>query len=215
MMGQQVNLKLEDLDMKNLPEMTNIWEATKNTFTLQHLNSLEIMGCEKLEVIFPQSMLRCLPKLKRLEVRECKELRQIIEEDLEDKKLFNPLSPQPCFPKLTRLVVEKCHKMKYLTSLSASNDFPNLDFLVINGATELLQFNETGKIEVELPKLKTVIFMHLPKFCQETQFLNVKHRIVRNCPKLSLSPTTTLQELRKNINGKYVWIFCYKYYRLQ
>ncbi|XP_068487221.1 uncharacterized protein [Phaseolus vulgaris] len=201
MMGQQVNLKLEDLKLKNLPQMTNIWEATKNTFTLQHLTLLEIMRCEKLEVIFPQSMLRCLPELNRLEVRKCKELRQIIEEDLEDKKLFNPLSPQPCFPKLTRLIVEKCHKMKYLTSVSASNDFPNLDFLIINGATELLQLNETRKIEVELPKLKLVILMHLPKFCQETQFLNVEHRIVCNCPKLSLTSTTTLQEIQQNIEG--------------
>ncbi|KAK7371858.1 hypothetical protein VNO80_05224 [Phaseolus coccineus] len=184
MMGQKVNLKLKDLDLKNLPQTTNIWEATKNTFTLQHLKSLQILRCEKLEVIFPPCVLRCLPELNRLEVRECKELRQIIEEDLEDQKLSNPLSPQPCFPKLTTLIVEQCHKLKYFTSVSASNDFPNLDFLLINGATELLQFNETGKTQVELPELKLLIFIDLSKFCQETQFLHVKHRIVRNCPKL-------------------------------
>ncbi|KAK7372938.1 hypothetical protein VNO80_06329 [Phaseolus coccineus] len=201
MMGQQVNLKLEDLDLKNLPQMTNIWEATKNTFTLQHLQSLQILRCEKLEVIFPPCVSRCLPVLNRLRVRECKELRQIIEEDLEDKKLSNPLSSQLCFPKLASLIVEQCHKLKYLTSVSASNHFPNLDFLLINGATELLQFNETGKTQVELPQLKVLIFIHLSKFCQETQFLNVKHRIVRNCPKLSLTSTTNLQEIRPNFHS--------------
>jgi len=196
-MGQQVNLKLEKMHLQNLPKMDNIWEATKNTFTLKHLQSLEIIGCEKLEVIFPQSVLRCLPELNTLEVRECKELRHIIEEDLEDKKLSNPLSPQPCFPKLTTLIVEQCHKLKYLTFVSASNDFPNLEFLVINGATELLQFNETGKTQVELPELKLLIFIHLSKFCQETQFLNVEHRIVRNCPKLSFTSTTTLDKIKQ------------------
>nr|AGV40488.1 hypothetical protein [Phaseolus vulgaris] len=196
MMRPQVNLKLEYLDLKNLPQMTNIWEATKNTFTLQHLKSIQIMGCEKLEVIFSQSVLRCLPELNSLKVRECKELRQIIEEDLEDKKLSNLLSPQPCFPKLVILIVEQCHKLKYFTSLFASNDFPNLEILAINGATELLQFNETGKTQVELPELKFLIFIHLSKFCQETQFLNVKLRIVLNCPKLSLTSTTTPQEIR-------------------
>jgi len=135
--------------------------------------------------------------LNTLEVRECKELRHIIEEDLEDKKLSNPLSPQPCFPKLTTLIVEQCHKLKYLTFVSASNDFPNLEFLVINGATELLQFNETGKTQVELPELKLLIFIHLSKFCQETQFLNVEHRIVRNCPKLSFTSTTTLDKIKQ------------------
>jgi len=198
--GSKSEFKVRRLDLINLPEMTNIWEATKNTFTLQHLKSLQIMECEKLEVIFPKSVLRCLPELNKLEVRECKELRQIIKEDLEDKKLSNPLSPQPCFPKLTTLIVEQCHKLKYLTSVSAPNDFPNLELLVISGSTELLQFNETGKSEVEFLELKVLIFIDLSKFFQETQFLNVKHRIVRNCPKLSLTTTTTLEEIQQNFD---------------
>jgi len=204
MMGQEVSLKVEDLNLSNLPQMTNIWVATKNSFTFQHLKSLEIFGCEKLEVIFPKYVLRCLPELCTLEVRECKELRQIIEEDLKDKKLSNPLSPQPCFPKLATLIVEQCHKLKYLASVSASNDFSNLECLLINGATELEDFircedKETGKIEVELPELKLVIFMDLSKFRQETKFLNVKDRIVSNCPKLSLTSTTTLREILQNV----------------
>ncbi|KAK8467230.1 hypothetical protein PHAVU_008G284500 [Phaseolus vulgaris] len=139
MMRQQVNLKLEDLELIYLPQMINTWEATKNTFFLQHLTSLKIMGCEKLEVIFPPCVLRCLPELNRLEVRECKELRQIIEEDLEDNKLSNPLSLQPCFPKLTTFTVEQCHKLKYFTSVSASNDFSNLEFLVISFKNSSIQ----------------------------------------------------------------------------
>ncbi|WVY91195.1 hypothetical protein V8G54_036709 [Vigna mungo] len=89
MMGQQVSLKLEYLELRILPEMSHIWVATNNSFTLQHLNSLLIQECEKLEVIFPQSVLRCLSELDHLKVIQCKELRQIIEDDLEGKRLSN------------------------------------------------------------------------------------------------------------------------------
>ncbi|XP_014504583.1 uncharacterized protein LOC106764739 isoform X2 [Vigna radiata var. radiata] len=199
MMGQQVSLKLEFLKLSYLHEMTHIWVATNNSFTLQHLNSLIIEECEKLEVIFPQSMLRSLPELNYLQVSECKELRQIIEEDLEDKSLF----AQPCFPKLDSLVIERCHKLKCFTSVIASNALSNLRILIIKEATELQEFiaceyDETVKTKVELPQLKLIIFMDLSNFQQESIFSNVKHRIIRNCPKLSLTSTITPQELQQN-----------------
>ncbi|BAT80540.1 hypothetical protein VIGAN_03013000, partial [Vigna angularis var. angularis] len=192
-------LKLESLSLKNLPKMTRIWATTNNSFTLQHLNSLIIQKCEKLEVIFPQSMLRSLPELNYLEVSECKELRQIIEEDLEDKRFI-----QPCFPKLESLIIKQCHKLKCFTSVSASNDLSNLKILLIKEATELqgfiaCEYDETGKTKVQLPQLKVIIFMHLLNFQQESKFLNVKHRIIRNCPKLSLTSTITPQDLQQNL----------------
>lgn len=41
--------------------------------------------------------------------------------------------------------------------------------------------------------------MQLPTLHQGTELLTVKHRIVHNCPKLSLTSTTTLRELCANI----------------
>ncbi|WVY89981.1 hypothetical protein V8G54_035495 [Vigna mungo] len=204
MMGQQVSLKLESLKLFNLPKMTRIWVTTNNSFTLQHLNLLVIGECEKLEVIFSQSVLRCLPELDYLQVRKCEELRQIIEEDLEDKRLSKILSPQPCFPKLESLFIQQCHKLKCFTSLFASNDLSNLNILIIRGATELQEFiaceyDEIGKTKVELPQLKFIIFMHLSNFHQETIFSNVKHRFIHNCPKLSLTSTATPPELERNL----------------
>jgi len=187
--------------------------ASKNSFNLQHLTTLEIVGCEKLEVIFPKHVFRCLPQLNLLKIRKCKELREIIEEDVEDKKLSNLLSPQPCFPKLQALYVGHCHKLKRFISGSASNDFPNLHLLIINGASELEELvgcgqgksDEIRKSKVELPRLKLLIFMHLSNFCQEIEFPNIKNCVVYECPKLSLTPTTTLGELKENFpyKGKY------------
>ncbi|XP_068462037.1 uncharacterized protein [Phaseolus vulgaris] len=264
MIGQPVSLKLKDLFLENLPQMTYIWvasmisvnlqhlttliimrcaklkvifppsvlrslqklksliikecmelkqifgceqETSKNSFTFPNLERLEIIGCEKLQVVFPKFVLRCLPELNHLNIRECKELRQIIEEDVKDKKLSNLVSPQPCFPKLEALYVEHCDRLKRFISGSASNDLPNLHVLIINGASELEEFvacvqekgDHIGKSKVELPRLKLLIFMHLSKFCQETELPNLKNCVVYECPKLSLTPTTTLTKLAKNL----------------
>jgi len=211
--GQQACVKVKNLLLANLPQMTYIWVASKNSVNLQHLTTLEIMGCAKLKVIFPLSVLRSLPELNFLKIRECKELRQIIEEDVEDKTLPNLLSPQPCFPKLEALYVERCHKLKTFFSGSASNDLPNLHLLIINGALKLEDLvgcgqgkhDEIGKTKVELSRLKLLIFRHLSNFRQEIEFPNLNSCIVDECPKLSLTSTTSFEKLRKNFpyKGKY------------
>jgi len=219
MIGQQVSLRLEYLVLEDLPHMTYIWVASRILVNLQHLTTLNVIGCEKLEVIFPKHVLRCLPELKIVKIRKCKELREIIEEDEEDKRLSNLLSSQPCFPKLQALYVGHCHKLKRFISGSASNDFPNLYVLTIIGASKLEELvgcgqekcDEIGKIKVEFPSLNLLLFKHLSNFNQEIEFPNLKNSVVLECPKLSLTPTTTFGELNRNFpyKGKY-YINLYK-----
>ncbi|WVZ23461.1 hypothetical protein V8G54_002005, partial [Vigna mungo] len=175
-------------------------EPSKNYFALTNLEELEIIECAKLEVVFPKSVVRCLPKLKLLKIRECKELREIIEGD-------KNLSNIPCFPKLEALHVEDCHKLKRLFSESASNDLPNLHLLVINGANELEELVgcKQGMTKVELPRLKLLILTHLENFSQEIELHNLKNCIVYKCPKLSFTSTTSLEKLREDFphKGKY------------
>ncbi|XP_052725035.1 uncharacterized protein LOC128194188 isoform X2 [Vigna angularis] len=201
MIGQQVSLRLEYLMLESLPQMTYIWVGPNNSLTLQHLTTLEIRKCEKLEVIFPKSVVRFLPELKLLKITKCKELREIIEGD---RNLSNLVSPQPCFPKLEALQVDHCQKLKRFFSGSASNDLPNLHLLAINGANELEELVgcKQGKIKVELPRLKLLIFTHLENFSQEIELHNVKNCIVYKCPKLSLTSTTTFQKLLEDFPRK-------------
>ncbi|WVZ09161.1 hypothetical protein V8G54_013691 [Vigna mungo] len=176
-------------------------EASKNYFAFPNLEKLEIIECVKLEVVFPKSVLRCLPKLKLLKIIQCKELSQIIEGDI---NLSNILSPQPCFPKLEALHVDDCHKLKRFFSGSASNDLPNLHLLAINGTYELEELVgcKQGMTKVELPRLKLLIFMHLPNFRQEIELHNLKNCIVYKCPKLSLTSTTSLEKLLEDFPHK-------------
>ncbi|WVZ23460.1 hypothetical protein V8G54_002004 [Vigna mungo] len=169
-------------------------EASKNNFTFPNLEKLEIIECAKLEIIFPKSVFRCFPKLMLLKIRKCKELREIIEGD---KNLSNIVSPQPCFPKLEALLVDDCHKLKRLFCGSASNDLPNLHLLAINGAYELEELVGCKQEKIkELPRLKLLIFINLENFSQEIELHNLKNCIVYECPKLSLTSTTTLRKFR-------------------
>ncbi|XP_068462026.1 uncharacterized protein [Phaseolus vulgaris] len=206
--------KLKILIIKECMELKQIvgceQGAPNNSFTLPNLRRLEIIGCAKLEVIFPKYVLRCLPELKSVKIRKCKELREIIEEDLEDKKMSNLLSPQPCFPKLKELYVGHCHKLKRFISGSASNDFPNLYLLIINGASKLEELVGCGqekgdrieKKKVELPRVKLLIFMHMSNFDQEIELPSLKICVVYESPKLSLTPTTTFGELKETFPYK-------------
>ncbi|KAL9298129.1 hypothetical protein ACSQ67_024025 [Phaseolus vulgaris] len=62
---------------------------------------------------------------------------------------------------------------------------------------EQRQGDEIGKTKVELPRLKVLIFMHLSNFSQEIELPNLKNSVVYECPKLSLTPTTTFEKLKE------------------
>ncbi|XP_061361146.1 uncharacterized protein LOC133305048 isoform X2 [Gastrolobium bilobum] len=212
--GKPVSFGLQFLYLNDLPQMTYVCAASKISLTFENLTRVVIKRCAKSEVIFPASVIRYLPELKRLEIHRCEELKEIIEEDAENHKLSNLHSPQPqpqaCFPKLEMLVVQQCHKLKHLIPVSVSNDLPNLKVLIINEASELeelfrcehAQGGEKGRMKVVLPKLKPVIFIQLPSLCQGSELQTVRHRFVQNCnPELSLTSTTTLQQLMDKIRG--------------
>ena len=189
--------------------MNYICVGLKNSFTFQNLKTLEIYGCEKVEVIFPASVLRCLPELERLEITECQELKQIIEEDAENQRLSNFVSPQPCFPKLAALVVNNCHNLKRLFSVFTSNDLLNLELLIIWGASvleelivcEQRQVDEMGNVRVKLPKLKLLVLTYLSSLCQGIELPNLTLRVIHDCPKLSLTSSfATLEQFEGKLS---------------
>ncbi|XP_039683395.1 uncharacterized protein [Medicago truncatula] len=104
-----------------------------------------------------------------MRIEECKELKHIIEDDLENKnKSSNFMSTtKTCFPKLERLVVIKCDMLKYVFPVSICNELPELNVLIIREADELDEiFASEGRDEkVEIPNLEYVVFENLPSLC--------------------------------------------------
>ncbi|XP_054812559.1 uncharacterized protein LOC129313457 isoform X2 [Prosopis cineraria] len=195
---------LELLLLEDLSELRNICVGPKYIMSLNNLSSLVIKRCTKLEVVFSASTLRTLPQLRRLEISECEELVEIIEDDIEESARDH-LPHQPCFPVLKYLSVESCHKLKYLFSITVSGVLPQLERLFVIDASALehvlIRPNESKEMTVKdlLPKLRYVTIgrnISIINICHGIDFqILANDSIVLGCPKFSFHETTTSSQL--------------------
>ncbi|KAL9403395.1 hypothetical protein Peur_000367 [Populus x canadensis] len=117
---------LTKLQLYGLPELKCIWKGPTGHVSLQSLNLLNLNSLDKLIFIFTPSLARSLPKLERLYISECGELKHIIREEDGEREI---ITESPCFPELKTLYISFCDKLEYL-SLSHNRDgiikFPQL-----------------------------------------------------------------------------------------
>nr|KYP59069.1 Disease resistance protein At4g27190 family [Cajanus cajan] len=210
--GQEVTSCLDTLKLFNLPELTYVWTISKHFVSpqVQHLRELHICNCPKLKAIFSVSISRVLPLLKILVVEHCEELEHIIEDEKENENVSNPQAPKVCFSQLKFLLVTHCNNLKHLFFISISHEFPELEYLILNQNSRLVQVFESeagvreGRVEILLPKLKHVVLMQQPdliNFCQGIEFQIVINLLVHNCPKFSLTSTTTVEDMLQISNS--------------
>ncbi|TKY69261.1 Disease resistance protein [Spatholobus suberectus] len=203
---QHMSSSLKSLKLYNLHELRNTFMGPKHFLSLQNVKCLKIVGCSKLKVIFSASVLRNLPRLIYLEIKDCEELQEIIEEDEENQRQSNPHSQRVCFPQLIALVINRCQRLKSLISFSTFHEFPQLELMIIKEASQLDMFrrkqgDEIAQMKLWLPKLKYLVLMQLPNLAdlsQQMELQTVAYSVVHHCPKLSFASTTTLENL-KNI----------------
>ncbi|GAU18661.1 hypothetical protein TSUD_124940 [Trifolium subterraneum] len=200
---REINLGLQLIALVNLPMMIYLFEGPKNAFLLKNLKRIAISRCEKLEIVFSTSILRCLSQLSHLKIEECNELKHIIEEDddIENQGISNCMSSKTYFPVLKILAVVKCNKLKSVFPISMSKELPELNFMFIGEANELKEiFKGVGGDDqkVEIPNLKAVAFVNLPSLChvQGIQFQIVENCVVHNCKKLPLTSITSSRDFR-------------------
>jgi hypothetical protein len=193
---RQINLGLQYIILENLPMMIYLFVGPKNAFALKNLKSITISECDKMEIVFSTSILRCLSQLSHLRIEECNELKHIIEDDIE-----NAMSSKTCcFPVLKTLAILYCNKLKSVFPISMSIELPKLEAMMISEANELKEiFRSIGDDQkVEIPNLKIVAFENLPSLYQDQgiQFQTVENRFVQNCKELSLTSLKSAIDVR-------------------
>uniref|UniRef100_A0A3N7EF83 Uncharacterized protein n=1 Tax=Populus trichocarpa TaxID=3694 RepID=A0A3N7EF83_POPTR len=110
---------LTELKLKILPELKCIWKGPTRHVNLQSLINLELYALDKLTFIFTPSLAYSLPKLDRLSIIACRELKHIIREEDGEREII----PQsPCFPELETLHVAYCGKLEYVFPVSLSHN---------------------------------------------------------------------------------------------
>ncbi|KAL9403404.1 hypothetical protein Peur_000376 [Populus x canadensis] len=83
---------LTELRLSFLPELKCIWKGPPRHVSLQSLADLRLNSLDKLTFIFTPSLARSLPKLERLSIIDCGELKHIIREEDGEREII-PESP--------------------------------------------------------------------------------------------------------------------------
>ncbi|XP_028785765.1 probable disease resistance protein At4g27220 [Neltuma alba] len=190
----------EEMRLENLSELRHIFRGPKYILSLPNLQQLDIIACKKLTAIFCVSIVKNLPQLSYLSIKECDELVDIIEEC--DRDHLHQL----CFPELKEINIKCCNSLKFLFSISTCGMFPKLEVLKIEEAPELEQIfickqanmQKMEKMGEVFPKLSEVILRKLPKFisiCEGIDFKDLQCD-VEDCPKYR--EISEIQEEPKN-----------------
>ncbi|CAL5394216.1 unnamed protein product [Camellia sinensis] len=196
------------LQIKRLTKITEIWDRKLlPSESFQQLRNMTIKSCQKVVNVGSSNMPRQLPKLKRLEVSQCRELKVIVlkNEGEEEEKAENNNNTNS-FLQLTILRLEDLQSLKsFFTSRSETQSlftsqvaFPVLVYLKIQKLPTIIQiwdkqllialekesksfYQLKGMTVFDCEKLEHVVqFNMLPRL----QNLNIFR--VYNCPKVEV-----------------------------
>ncbi|KAI8009986.1 Disease resistance protein [Camellia lanceoleosa] len=197
---------LETLDIIRLTKITEIWDRKllpSNSF--RQLRGVTILSCEKLVNVGSSNMPRQLPKLERLEVGYCRELKVIVLKNggEEEEKTENN-SNTNSFLQLTSLILEDLQSLKsFFTSRSETQSlftsqvaFPVLEYLNIQKLPNIIEIWDkqlliaSEKESKSFCQLKDMTISNCERLVHVVQF-NMLPRLqnmnifrVANCPKV-------------------------------
>jgi hypothetical protein len=141
-----------------LPELKCIWKGPTRHVSLQSLAHLHLDSLDKLTFILTASLAQNLPKLERLYISKCGELKHIIRKEDGEREI---IQESPGFPKLKTIITEKCGKLEYVFPVSVSPSLPNLEKMRIYKAHNLKQIFYSGEGDalttdgiIKFPKLR-------------------------------------------------------------
>ncbi|KAF3457900.1 hypothetical protein FNV43_RR02560 [Rhamnella rubrinervis] len=106
---------LESLELSDL-NFERIWLETSCNYNLQNLRSLRVSGCHSLKYLFSFTIARSLSQLEHLEVKDCRNMEEILVVNSDDQ-----LPQVDLFPKLKHLVVGSLER-RHLPYESASGE---------------------------------------------------------------------------------------------
>ncbi|XP_031267785.1 probable disease resistance protein At4g27220 [Pistacia vera] len=159
---------LEALKLKAI-NSEKIWDYQLPTISCgyQNLKSLIVHGCQKLKYVFPYSIIKSFEQLQHLEIRYCKELKEIVAkeegaeatttfvfpqvaflklENLPELTTFYPGKHTSEWPMLKKMEVRNCHRLHIFTS-EYKVVIPNLEALELGSVnSEMIWDSQVAKM---------------------------------------------------------------------
>ncbi|XP_039173403.1 disease resistance protein RPS2-like [Eucalyptus grandis] len=215
----QVLPQLQYLHLVNLPKLRQLWNRDlQGTMCFNSLGHLSLYKCSNLRHAFVPSMARCLPNLKKMEIKECDQMEGVIaDEEGQGSTVEEITFPNlewitlECLPNLTSFLSWKNHTLEcpILSKLSIAH-CPKMRSLTWQSSMEI--DNGTPSLftpQVQFPKLMSMDLSHMDNLSkiwidtpQETLTFDCLWKVeVRNCKSLeNLFPywvATSLTQLGK------------------
>ncbi|XP_065848950.1 uncharacterized protein [Euphorbia lathyris] len=199
-------IRLSSLKLKYLPNFTGFCKTNEGTalrellsnVSFPNLLSLEVYKCDSLKYVFTMSMVKFLAQLKRLDIRDCKLVEEIVQtmkhEEIEEEGIVFPkldslqLDELPnverfgCgysieFALLRELNMIRCNAMKNFVSKFSSNKSD--EECLFN---EMVSFSNLETLEVKHMNFK---YLWDEQFKADNSFTKLKSLSIQYCSKLS------------------------------
>ncbi|XP_042498202.1 disease resistance protein RPS5-like [Macadamia integrifolia] len=152
--------KLKRLDLQYLRSLRTIWKGIVSPFlSLMNLEEIHVKRLDNLNFMFSVAIVEKLQQLKRLEIRECPKMVQII--SLIRSQALLP-STHPILGNLRSLGIYECDSLKHILPMSLAQGLLQLEELDISDCSNLEEiiFVDDGKEEDE-EKTKVLLFPRL------------------------------------------------------
>ncbi|KAG6790596.1 hypothetical protein POTOM_006754 [Populus tomentosa] len=184
---------LTELQLSKLPQLKCIWKGPTGHVSLQSLVFLKLGSLDKLTFIFTPSLAQSLPKLERLEIRDCHELKHIIREEDGEREI---IPESPSFPQLKTIKISFCFSLEYVFPVSMSPSLTNLEQMTIDRADNLKQIFCGGEGDA-LPRDGIIKFPELRELKHIIIEEDGEREIIQESPGLPKLKTIIIKECGK------------------
>ncbi|XP_048135743.1 uncharacterized protein LOC115732916 [Rhodamnia argentea] len=164
---------LETLLLENLINLEKIYHNHISIESFSTLKVVRVEGCDKMEVLFPRSVVRQLPHLEEIKVVDCELMRGIVEADDDRSKL-----------ELPKLRVLELLQLPNITNFFSAGSSPSRSTSDNQVGTQIAFFNgqqvDFSRLEtLEISDLGNLRFMFFPSMVKS--LIKLRKLSIRNC----------------------------------
>ncbi|PSS09622.1 Disease resistance protein [Actinidia chinensis var. chinensis] len=202
--GTEFLSSLEELLLRNLPELIHIWKGSLHRVNLCKLRVVFLVSCIKVRRTFPPSLVQKLVHLDRLLVYGCSNLEEIFgthnEQQIEIVVPGKSLGTNMSLRNLTTVGVYECDKLRYIFPLSIARGLVLLQYLNIECCAMVESIVEEEKGEETESSIEKIVFPDLREitldnlhnltcFCKgryAVEYPYLEEMYLVNCPKMEI-----------------------------
>ncbi|XP_028785414.1 uncharacterized protein LOC114741299 [Neltuma alba] len=171
----------------------------QHVLNFHNLKGITIKGNQKLKILFSVSACRNLSQLSQLQVWNCEELVNVVEDDSNNH--HHDMNYSSIFPKLEDISIGNCNKLEFIFPLSLFGTLQKLKSLSIWKAAELKyifgKYDDGDHLSntIHLPALETLELVDVPKLINNIgakkyhlNFPPLRSNVLRTGPDRTVEP---------------------------